>query len=199
MPSREKAHEVHNTSPLCETDLQGRACFFLVKVAVERPTRRPELSSSAPPELPELMAASVCPHQPPLTPMLDMCQAVMHRLGSSLPPLASVDVHSCACTIAGCNALQMQAGSSGALKILFRLGLGSGTWMAPPESVPPGEGMARFSPETTPVVSVCDRPDGLPMANTVWPTRRSLEVPTCRSMDRPSWAMYNFSDAVEAR
>lgn len=75
---------MHNTSPSCEPGLQGLACFFLVKVAVERPTRRPELSSSAPPELPELMAASVCPHQHSLTPMLEMSRGLTHHhLGSS--------------------------------------------------------------------------------------------------------------------
>ena len=40
------------------------------------------------------------------------------------------------------------------------------------------ESISRFSALTTPVVSVWSRPNGLPMANTFWPTIRSRLVPT---------------------
>ena len=56
--------------------------------------------------------------------------------------------------------------------------------MAPVAMAPPGVGMPRFRPLTTPAVSVLDRPKGLPIANTDCPTLRSTDVPTCSTTSK---------------
>jgi hypothetical protein len=51
-------------------------------------------------------------------------------------------------------------------------------WIAPPIVAPDGEVIVRSSAETIPVVSVSDRPNGLPIARTPSPTARSPESPS---------------------
>lgn len=56
--------------------------------------------------------------------------------------------------------------------------MGASVWMAPGMRIPVGLGMFRFKPLTMPHVCVLEKPEGLPIANTNWPIRRSADVPT---------------------
>ena len=56
--------------------------------------------------------------------------------------------------------------------------IAASVWMTPWMSRPPTEVMVRPRALITPVVNVWSSPKGFPMAKTLWPTRRSLEVPT---------------------